>query len=205
MKRTIILLLAAAIAAAPAGALLPSFGVKGGVNMANYSGSDGGGDLKLGAVGGAFLTLDLIAVKIQPELLYSQKGAKEEGTIDFGGTLYPYKMTAKVDYLEVPVLLKYSFGAIVVPSVYFGPSFGILMSAKGDMAINGVSASADIKDAYNGTDIGLVIGAEVKTPVKLSIEARYTMGLTNAPKALSGYQPDAKNSTISVMLGYYLF
>ncbi len=197
MKRTAILLLAAAIAAAPAWALLPSFGVKGGINMATYTGSDAGSpDMKMGGVGGAFLTLDLIALKIQPELLFSQKGAKE--------TISGVTLSTTQNYLEVPVLLKYSFGAIIVPSVYVGPSFGMLMSATATASGGGVSGSTDIKNYLNGTDVGLVIGAEVKTPMKLSIEARYNLGLSKVPKEVLGVQSDVKNSTISVMLGYSL-
>jgi outer membrane immunogenic protein len=204
MKRITILLLAAVLVPVLAGNLsaqLPSFGIKGGVNMANYSGSDDSGDMKLGAIGGAFACVDLIALKIQPEILFSQKGAKEDMSI--GGITYTLSTTE--NYIEIPVLLKYSFGAVVVPSIYAGPSFGMLMSATANASGSGVSGSTDIKNYLNGTDIGLVIGAEVKMPMKLSIEARYNMGLTKVPKEVSGYQPDAKNSTISVMLGYYIF
>lgn len=202
MKRTIILMLAVIIAAAPAWALLPSFGVKGGVNMATWTGGDAGSpDMKLGAVGGAFATVDLIAFKLQPELLFSQKGAKESLT---SGTL-SYTVSTTQNYLEVPVLLKYSFGAIVVPSIYVGPSFGMLMSATAKAEGGTASGSTDIKGFLNDTDLGLVFGAEVKTPMKLSIEARYNLGLSKMPKEVLGVQPDVKNSTISVMLGYYLF
>jgi hypothetical protein len=209
MKRCIILLMAVAIVAALAGNLSAqglSFGIKGGVNMANYSGSDASGmKMKMGAVGGAFACFDLVALKIQPEILYSQKGAKEEGTIDLLGTPVAYTGSVSADYIEIPVLLKYSFGAVIVPSIYVGPSFGILMSANAKIEATGYSASMDVKDAYNSTDLGLVVGAEVKTPMKLSLEARYTLGLSNAPKAVYGVQPNVKNSTISVMVGYYIF
>jgi outer membrane immunogenic protein len=205
MKRITILLLAAILVPALAGNLsaqLPSFGVKGGVNMAKYTGSDAGtNDMKMGAVGGVFACVNLIAFKVQPELLFSQKGAKKEQT--GGGTTYTYSTTQ--NYLEVPVLLKYSFGAIVVPSIYIGPSFGMLVSATAKTSGGSNSGSGDIKNYLNGTDIGLVLGAEVKTPVKLSVEARYTMGLTNVDKASAIGQSNIKNSTISVMLGYYLF
>ncbi|HTY07876.1 MAG TPA: porin family protein [Candidatus Edwardsbacteria bacterium] len=205
MKRVIIALMAFALVSAAAGNLSAqglSFGIKGGLNMAKYTGSDAGSnDMKIGAVGGAFACVDLVALKIQPELLFSQKGAKTSGTI---GTIdYTGHVTA--NYVEVPVLLKYSFGMGVVPSIYLGPSFGMLLSATSEVEASGYSASADVKSYYNSTDVGLVVGAEVKTPLKLSVEARYEMGLTNVPKEILGVQPVTKNSTISLMIGYYMF
>jgi hypothetical protein len=201
MKRIIITLLAVMLVSAMAGNISAqglSFGIKGGINMAKYSGSDAGStDMKMGGVGGAFACFDLVALKIQPELLFSQKGAK---ATDAGITL-----TTTENYLEIPVLLKYSFGAVVVPSIYVGPSFGMLMSANASVSGGGYSGSGDIKSLLNSTDLGLVIGAEVKTPMKLSFEARYTMGMSNVYKEIYSVQPNIKNSTISVMVGYYIF
>lgn len=207
MKKAFLLFMVTALTFSLAHALLPSFGIKGGVNMAKYSGSDAGdNDYKMGVVGGAFACLDLIALKVQPELLFTQKGAKEEGTMDVLGTPVSYSASTTVNYVEVPILAKFSFGKIIVPSIYAGPAFGILMGANAEATVGGTSSgSVDVKDAFNSTDIGLVFGAEVKLPVKLSIEARYNMGLTDAPKEILGVQPDVKNSTISVMLGYYIF
>ena len=205
MKRIIITLLAVVLVSAVAGNLSAqglSFGIKGGINMAKYTGSDAGSnDMKMGGVGGAFACVDLVALKIQPELLFSQKGAKGSETL-FGTA---YTVTNTANYVEIPMLLKYSFGAVIVPSIYVGPSFGILMSATTKVEGGGISASADSKDAFNSTDLGLVVGAEVKTPMKLSVEARYEMGLSKVSKELLGVQPNVKNSTISVMVGYYIF
>jgi hypothetical protein len=190
MKKLAFLAMTLLLTVGLAHALLPSFGIKGGVNMAKFTGSDAGdNDYKIGAVGGAFACLDLIAFKVQPEILYSQKGAKY--TI-LGATLYE-----KHDYVEIPVLLKFSFGKLIVPSIYAGPAAGLLMSAK---LTNG--GSLDIKDEIKGTDLGLVFGAEVKTPAKLSVDARYTMGMGTFDKE-GDYT--VKNSAISVMLGYYMF
>ncbi len=158
--------------------------------MSNIVGSDAEGfESKMGAVGGAFLCLDLIALKLQPEVLYSQKGAQ----FDLLGTT----IKEKHEYVEVPVLVKFSFGKIIVPSIYAGPALGYLMKAE---LSNG--GSVDIKDNIKSTDLGLVLGAELKTPAKISVEARYTMGMSTVDK-----EGDftVKNSAISVMLGYYMF
>lgn len=185
MKKALLLLMVTVLTFSLAHALLPSFGIKGGVNMAQFYGSDvQKADYKTGASAGIFVCLDLIALKLQPEVLYSQKGSKSD-------------LLVKADYLEVPVLAKFSFGKIIVPSIYAGPSFGRLLSA----SVGGI----DVKDSYNSTDLGLIFGAEVKLPIKISLEARYDLGLTQVPKESNGVQLDAKNSAISVMLGYYMF
>jgi hypothetical protein len=196
MKQFTVLLLLVSLFAGMAFAQLPSFGLKGGINMANIYGSDAGrysSKMKLGGIGGAFICLDLMALKLQPEVLYSQKGFKW----DYAGT----NVTERLDYLEIPVLLKFSFGKIVVPSIYFGPSIGVLLSAKESAQ----SQTVDFKEFCNSTDYGLVLGAEIKTPAKLSVEARYNLGLGNVFKPILSVQPEIKNSAISVMLGYYLF
>lgn len=150
-----------------------SLGIKGGLNMASIAGADAGSPImKPGLVGGAYATIDLMFVNIQPEALYSQKGLKRD---DGGITI-----TVHYNYLEIPVLLKFPLGKIIVPSIYAGPSFGMLMSAD----IEGI----DIKDGLKSSDLGLVFGVDVKTPVKLSVDARYTMGLTSFDDA--GVYPD---------------
>lgn len=207
MKKPLFLTLAVMLSFGLAHALLPSFGIKGGVNMATYEGTDANitgitKSAKMGMGAGAFVCLDLIALKIQPEVLFSQKGAKYEAS----GVSY----TQSLSYVEFPVLLKLSFGKIIVPSVYAGPALGMLMSAKQTGEVAGISISGDIKDDLQSSDLGLVFGAEVKLPVKLSVEARYNMGLKTIAKEYTNalgqtVKPDVKNSTVSVMLGYYLF
>lgn len=171
-----------------------SIGVKGGLNMASITGADvGSPQIKSGFVVGAYGNIDLMFINIQPELLYSQKGFKEE---ELGVTI-----TGSYDYLEIPVLLKFPFGKIIVPSVYFGPSFGMLMNAEWEAGGIGV----DWKDYTESSDLGFVFGVDLKTPAKLTLDARYTMGLKTISKEILGVTPEWKNSVISLMVGYSLF
>jgi hypothetical protein len=171
-----------------------SLGIKGGVNMAKFTGADAGtNSMKTGLVGGAYATIDLMFVNIQPEVLFSQKGATYE--------VLGLSLDQNLNYVEIPVLIKFPLGKIVVPSIYAGPSFGMLMSAD----IEGI----DVKDAFVSSDLGLVFGVDVKTPIKLTVDARYNLGLQTTAKEyeLLGqtYNPDVKNSTVSLMVGYGLF
>jgi len=128
----------------------------------------------------------MVFLNIQPEILFSQKGATYE--------VFGISIDENHNYLEIPVLFKFPLGKVIVPSVYVGPSLGMLMSAD----IEGI----DIKDGLKSTDLGLVFGMDVKTPVKLTIDARYSMGLTSIDD--SGTY-NVKNSAISLMVGYAIF
>lgn len=178
-----------------------SFGIKGGMNVANMSGDSLSGTEGLAGVAvGAYASIGLLPnIAVQPEILFSQKGCKETGEIL--GTAY--EATSRINYLEIPVLAKISFGAIVKPYVLAGPYFSTMMGATGEATIGGISASVDISDLFKSSDMGLTFGAGVQTPIKLSVEARYSMGLGS----IDNIAPDenVKNSNVSLLIGFALF
>ncbi|HEY6953385.1 MAG TPA: porin family protein [Bacteroidota bacterium] len=172
-------------------------GIKGGVNFANVSGADAAPNSKTrtGFAAGAYLEISLpMLFTIQPEILYSQKGFVADE--NFFGT--PVKVTGKLDYLEIPVLVKYSFPVPVVkPSLYAGPALGILLSAKAKAEANGQSAETDIKDQTTSTDFGIVFGASANIAI-ITVDVRYTLGLTSLDKNGSG---KAYNRVFGIMVG----
>lgn len=187
MKKPSFLVMAAFLSFGLAHALLPSFGVKGGINYANFVGKDVTvSPKKIHPVGGGFASFKLNSLfSAQTEALYSVKGHKND--LDFTWT-----------YLEIPFLVKASFGSIFVPSVYAGPSYSRLIS----FTIEGESFD---KSVYRANDWGLVVGSELKTPIKISFDLRYTRGLaTMDAGTISGTPPlDFKNSVLSLLVGYY--
>lgn len=78
MKKTMIVAIVVAAWPCAAHAQNASLGVKGGLNMASYSG-DHAPDmhLKSGLVAGGFVTIPTRLVTIQTEVLFSQKGARQ--------------------------------------------------------------------------------------------------------------------------------
>lgn len=171
-------------------------GVKVGLGIAKFRGSDvKNAKSKIGGVFGAFLSYRLKEqIAIQPELLFAMKGAKGEEKISATETV---KWTESLNYIEIPVLVKFSIPTQqnIKPSIFAGPSLGILLSAKSK---NG--AEKDIKDERKGTDIGLVIGGEIDFPIqtyRLKVDLRYTLGLTKIAKK----EGDIKNGVISIMAG----
>ncbi len=131
-------------------------GIKAGVNFAKVSGSDDDPGRRIGSTAGVFLTLGQKLVALQPEVIFSMQGS--EFTLG----------TAKVDYFQVPVLLRIGSSAKNKASVFglVGPSFGIRIREEG------------WDDPIKRTDVGLVVGAGF-TVSRLLVEARYTAGLTD--------------------------
>jgi hypothetical protein len=202
MKKSALMLLVAAtmlFAASPLFAEGMMFGIKGGLNIANLTGDDVEGvSSKMGLVGGVSLSYNMTEIfAIQPELLYTMKGAKSDE--DEG------EVTWKINYIEIPVLFKVNLPTEgnIDPSLYAGPGFGILLSSK---VSNGTEV--DLKDDTAGLDIGIIAGAGLAYQMEggaLTLEFRYEVGMISIAKneiEETGDKPDVKNSVISLMVGY---
>ena len=178
-----------------------SGGVKGGVSFATLS-DDSSQDVDLdsrtGIVAGGFVTWPVgERFGVQLEGLYTQKGAAFNQSGVTG--------TTKLDYFEVPLL----FVASTAPprsggtSLQFfgGPSIAFKVSAKGSGSFQGETVDVDIPDEdIEGVDLGVVVGAGV-TFGRLSVEGRYTVGLSN----INGDTSDptkVKNRALAVLAGF---
>lgn len=179
-------------------------GLKIGANFANFYGEDlkeleeGLGEdfeSKLGICIGGFITVNISEMfAIQPEVLYSMKGSKAEGTL-FGET---FKLQFNLSYLEIPVLVKLRIPTQgnVKPSLFVGPSLAIKLSGKMKFEYAGESEEEDIEELKD-TDFGLIIGAGFDFG-KLTVDLRYNLGLTKIPEE----DDEVKNKVISLMIGY---
>jgi len=145
-----------------------AFGIKGGANISNVNGNDVSGTNSLvGFNAGVYLKLPMTRhLSIQPEVDYSGQGFKETG----GG----YETTQHDNYINVPVLLKYThFTGVFIET---GPQVGFLASAK----VSSQGVSVDDKADYNSADFSWVLGVGVKIPATpISLDARYNFGLSN--------------------------
>lgn len=194
------------LASSPAFALQDSplsLGPKVGLNYSDLTGdvSDEVG-YKLGFAGGAFLAYAFGDwFTLQPEVLYSQKGAKatqerlgEERT-----------QTVSLDYVEIPVLavLTIPTQSILTPKVFAGPAFGFLISAEDKREVNGVEVRReDIKDGLKDYEVGIVFGGglDVKVgPGAITTDLRYNFGVTNIADVGDS---SVKNGVFSFMVGY---
>ncbi len=186
-------------------------GVKLGFDIAkintDYNELDDFLDTRVGFTGGAFLTYSLNRqFALQPELLYVSKGAEKD--------LFFVSAEWSMNYLEVPVLLKYDIvpDGKLRPNLFIGPAFALLLSSK----VRFIDLSYDVADYMKSMDVGLVFGAGVDYK-RITFDARYTLGLAGTIDAadkindLTGEEPgdtfyldgdpSVKNTVLSFMLG----
>lgn len=160
-------------------------GLLGGVNFATLKGDDDEGlKTRTGLLAGATLVKPFRSgFGLEIDALYSMKGAKAD---EDGGSL-----VTKVDYLEVPVMLRYdaSSTGTVTPHFGAGVSLAYQTRCKVEASGGGMSASvncSELEDEQDITfktfDVGLVAGAGIDLKsgsTTYTIGARYTFGLTD--------------------------
>lgn len=140
-----------------------SYGVKGGLNVANVGGEDvEDNKAKLGFHLGGFVGVSVAEnFSIQPELVFSLQGVKFDGD-------------AKVNmsYLNIPVVARYT-----TASGFFGetgPQLGFLLSAKSK--VDGETSNA--KDYFKKTDFSWAFGVGYLTQSNVGVSARFNLGLS---------------------------
>jgi opacity protein-like surface antigen len=112
---------------------------------------------------------------ISAEPMYLQKGS------DISVTGQTTSATIKANYIEIPVMLTYTFetgAGQIEPYVMAGPSLGIRLSAT--LTVN--NQDTDIKDQTSSTDFGATLGAGARYPMgknRIFLEARYAFGFSN--------------------------
>jgi hypothetical protein len=204
MRRPVaIFLLACAwtMAAAPAARAggVTAVGAKAGASVANIFGEDVFDQgFKLGGALGAFLTYSLgDRFAVQPEILFVMKGSRYRST-RFGA----YEETMDFRYLEIPVLAKFLLNrGRVVFDAFAGPALAFKLGAKVKYRWEGLAEEHDMED-MKGADLGLAVGAGAAYPLgrsgRLSLDVRYTFGLTSIDANGDG----VKNGAFLVLVGW---
>lgn len=169
-----------------------NFGVKGGLNIANFNNIDDDLDSRAGLMAGIVLDISLPAspAGIESGLYFSQKGAETAGG----------DVSIKVDYLEVPVLAKINFGppAPVSPHLVVGPYAGFNLNSETEASVGGVDVEFD-DDSVNSTEFGIIggLGADLNlVATTINVQARYGYGLTSVFEGT-----DAQNGVFSITAG----
>lgn len=184
------------------------FGIKGGVNFATLTGDVEDTSMKVGFNVGGLVEIKVSEkFSVQPELLFSTQGAKEEYSETSGADSYKVENNLNLGYLNIPIMAKYY--VIDKFSLEAGPQFGFLMSAKSDytetQTIGGVTSTfseeVDVKDDMNSVDFGINFGAGYDFTENISAGVRYNLGLSD----ITDEQEDnfeMKNSVIALSIGY---
>ncbi len=179
------------------------FGAKAGVNFATIS-----GDVIDGAKSRTSLHVGVVAeipisdkLSVQPELLYSAQGAEFDSSI--------IKSTLKLDYLNLPILVKYYVADNL--SLEAGPQVGFLLSAKADVegntnndaTLKSINEDVDIKDNISSIDFGLKFGAGYTLESGLNFGAHYNLGLSNLNDTETSDTIEQFNGVFQVSIGFF--
>ena len=169
------------------------FGLKGGVNVSNFTNTSFNNvDNKaiVGLHGGALLSLLLgDHFAIQPEALISTQGAKlsADNGVDDGN----YKLT----YLTIPIMMKGRFnGGFYLEA---GPQFGFKLSEN-------IPGANTTENFAKNADFGIGAGLGFHGKSGLGVGGRYILGLSKVGdfEANEFADPNFKNGVIQVSLFY---
>lgn len=193
---------------------------------------------------GAFVDIGITErVSVQPEINFAGQGGKREGiqpvTQDLpglpplpGGNFYyaDFRNVAELNYLEMPVLLKYRFGNRDKTRIYIngGVFYGRLLSAKtktsgsstlyldpdGQFPVllppNGdplpplpFDATTDVKNDLNSNNFGFTGGGGVEIPIGknyLLFDARVSRGIVRIQR--DEMNGDSKTGNVVVSIGW---
>jgi hypothetical protein len=189
MKKTFLLLVLAVTTMVAAHAQGPRIGIRAGANYAGFGGSDADNLDRIWG-GHAGLTANFPVTtdnffSIQPELLFSMKGAETKDDV----------FKVKVNYLDVPVL-----GRVNAGPLYFeaGPQVSVRIS--GDVEQNGTNIQDNLDD-FKRTSLGYAAGVGLSaTPLGLSIGVRYNGDISKLYDDSSA--PNYRNDVFMLTLGY---
>lgn len=175
-----------------------NFGVKGGLNIANII-SDDDLDPRTGLYGGLTLDISLPALPlgIESGVYYTEKGAElSEGD---------YTAIGNIDYIEVPVMAKLSFGppGPITPHFLVGPYAAYNINAEFEITDGTSTITEDFSDETTDVDFGGTVGIGTDLNVgltKFNIQARYSRGFIDINE--DGMEEDKEyNSVFTVSAG----
>ena len=166
-------------------------GIKGGVNISNFTGGDFNtvkNKALLGFHAGGLMRFKFGNLALQPEVLFSSQGAKLENT----GTEQDYK----VSYLNIPVMLQYeSNGGFYLEA---GPQIGF--------KINEDVPNSTIDEFAKSTDLSIALGLGYHSKIGLGIGGRYNIGVSKVGNFDAGdIDPNFKNGVAQISVFYTLF
>jgi hypothetical protein len=208
-----------------ASSLTCSAGIKGGLAFSNIWGNyildldntieNAGGKIsgKSALTGYAFFTTQLHEYfGIETDIGFSMKGRTMKLDDSTGTT----EIGINATYLEIPLLFKGSKSVgNVTPYVYYGPTFGILLSAKGHEKMtsnNGgfsVDSSYSLKESSRAFDVSVTMGGGVEInagPGRIVADMRYNLSFMKVDKvidpAVMSIARDLKFWNFNAMIGY---
>lgn len=185
-------------------------GVKAGLNMASLTFAENGlnSSSKTGFTTGFMIEIPMTKnFSLQPELLYSQQGSKSSFS-DKDVTNSHYKSTIDLNYLNIPLMLKYY--VIKGLSVQAGPQIGILLKANNKYEDNFLGYenhdTFNLKEYSTGIDTSVNFGLGYQFKDKFYTDVRYNISYSNVFKDGNSnhfIDGDMKNRVFQITIGYF--
>ncbi|MEQ9438976.1 MAG: porin family protein [Cyclobacteriaceae bacterium] len=179
-------------------------GIKGGLNVSNlYIDDVSDENLRPGFHLGVFTQLPISDFfVIQPEVLYSTKGARATYDVNVVDLEGEYKFN--LNYVDIPVLATFKLGEAA--DIQVGPYISYLISANVSTDGDIIDGSEELnRDSFKRIDYGLSAGFTLNFDA-ISVGTRYNYGLaqiadSNGAELALG---DAKNSVAQIFLALNL-
>lgn len=155
-----------------------------GLNLANVT--DGGNDIRVGAVAGAEFEYQVSDIfSLSAGALYSMQGCK--------GEVEGYDATVKLDYLNIPILANVYVAKGLAVKLGIQPGFNV--TSKASVEKSGTKVTTDL-DGIESVDFSIPVGLSYEIN-NFVIDGRYNLGVS---KIMDG--SDSKNSVFQFTLGY---
>jgi hypothetical protein len=167
-----------------------SLGLKGGVNISNFTGGDFGSVEKSSLTtfhAGGLVHIPFSHLALQPELVFSEQGAK----LKKAGVETDFK----ISYVNIPIMLQWGTkGGMYVEA---GPQGGFKISE---------SAPDSLNDKFaKGGDFSICLGLGFRSSGGFGIGGRYNLGISKIGEFDSkDVSPDFKNAVVQFSL-FYIF
>ncbi len=190
MSTRSLLVALAALLAVPAASAQTTFGLRAGLNVSDLTGDNiPNTQPRLGFTGGAYANIPVGApgLSIRPEVSYSQKGvASDNNSVEY-----------RVDYVEIPVLVRYA-APITDSGLMLGGYVGPTLAYKVSEEVAGSGGSINT-DVFKKTDVGAALGVTLGAGA-FGVDGRYTLGLSRATN--EGALADVRNGVFSIAATY---
>lgn len=196
MKKVLCTLVLASAVSSYAHAQAVRLGAKAGASLTEFVGKNGAGfDNKVGFHGGLVAEIGFSdQLSIQPEVLYSLKGAQ------LGEVAQDVRLN--LSYLDIPVLLKWKAERVFFEA---GPQVGLLLASR----LKTETRALDNKSSFNTFDVGYAAGVGYALSTGPMIGLRYNGGITQVGHDVSSngilYKaPNIRNSAFQLYVGLLL-
>ncbi len=143
---------------------------------------------------------------LKAKIIYDRKGFNNSTLTLYNyygdGTSYTYRTDFEINYITIPVMANWHFGADRNWYLSFGFYQGFLSSAR-DTRLNN-----DLSKEFNSSDFGLALNVGVKFPLsdqmKLMLEYDYQGGISNIAKTTDGTNLTNNRGAFNVGLNFLL-